>query len=446
MSKIGLIISREYNSRVKKKSFIIMTFLGPLLMAALIVIPVIFATIKDDSVKKIAVIDPAGKFKSTFDKLKSYQFDYLNNTTVDEVKKDFDKKDYYAVLYYTDTAKLSTHNIFLSSNKQPNINVKVAISQAIEKQIHNEKLTNAGISAEVLQSLKTNVDIETTKWTKEGKDEKSSTELSMGIGYFAAIMIYMFVFIYGAQVMRGVIEEKTNRIVEIIISSVKPFELMMGKIVGVALVVLTQLALWIVLTTAIISVTNSIMFSGKSTKSIEQVQSVVPQNSIPQVAQGNDMDANGVYKFLAENLKGIPVLTLVISFFFYFIGGYLLYSSLFAAIGAAVDNEADTQQFMLPISLPLIIGFIVAQVIVQNPESQIAFWFSIIPFTSPVVMMVRLAFGVPAWELALSITLLILTFIGTTWMAGKIYRTGILMYGKKINYRELWKWIRYNNA
>ncbi|HSH51392.1 MAG TPA: ABC transporter permease, partial [Bacteroidales bacterium] len=249
---------------------------------------------------------------------------------------------------------------------------------------------------------------------------------------------------FGAQVMRGVIEEKSSRIVEIIVSSAKPFQLMMGKIVGIALVGLTQFLLWIILTFIIVSGVKTAFFPELGTKNAQEVvvQDMFEEQNMEQIEniQPQNMDQfSGIF----NSIKSIDFGVIIGSFIFFFLGGYLLYGSLFAAVGSAVDNEADTQQFMFPITIPLILGIFVMINAINTPDSPIAFWFSIIPFTSPIVMMVRIPFGVPYWELALSMALLILTFLATTWMAGKIYRTGILMYGKKVNYKELWKWIRY---
>jgi len=255
----------------------------------------------------------------------------------------------------------------------------------------------------------------------------------------------MFIFIYGVQVMRGVIEEKTNRILEVIISSVRPFQLMMGKIIGVAMVGLTQFLLWVVLTFALTSVASPLLFGGQSKwdqvkKQMDQVEQVEKGSgvSIEEISGGDE-----TLEEFFEVLSSINIPQILLSFIFFFLGGYLLYSALFAAVGSAVDSETDTQQFMLPITIPLVLAIIVAQTVITNPDSQIAFWFSMVPFTSPVVMMVRLPFGVPAWELYLSMALLIIGFLATTWLAARIYRIGVLMYGKKITYKELGKWLFY---
>ncbi|MEA3478463.1 MAG: ABC transporter permease, partial [Bacteroidota bacterium] len=252
------------------------------------------------------------------------------------------------------------------------------------------------------------------------------------------------IFIFGAQVMRGVIEEKTSRIVEVIVSSVKPFQLMMGKIFGIALVGLTQFLLWVVLTFAIVSV---FQFAMSEKISAESVQQMIPTENqlVPQAELVEQQKEQDQIKMVFEAINSINFEVMIFSFLFFFLGGYLLYAALFAAIGSAVDSESDTQQFMMPVTIPLILSIIMAQFVIQNPDGPVAFWFSIIPLTSPVIMMVRIPFGVPMLDIYLSVGLLIASFIGTTWIAAKIYRTGILMYGKKVNYKELWKWITYRS-
>ena len=271
----------------------------------------------------------------------------------------------------------------------------------------------------------------------------------MIIGYLSGFLIYLFIFMFGAQVMRGVIEEKTSRIIEVIISSVKPFQLMMGKIIGIAFVGLTQFLLWVILTIMIVTGVKSAVFPEKDASQIKAQTELISTAGSMQNIQG--IDAVDAEQSMSEienifgSIENINFGIILGSFLFFFIGGYLLYAALFAAIGSAVDSEADTQQFMLPITIPLILSIIVMMNAIQTPDSPIAFWFSIIPFTSPVIMMVRIPFGVPYWQLFLSMGLLIITFIGATWVAAKIYRTGILMYGKKTTYKELWKWLRYKS-
>jgi ABC-2 type transport system permease protein len=332
---------------------------------------------------------------------------------------------------------------------QPSIHAIRHIETVLSNDIEKFKLAKYGINQATMDAAKTNVSLVTKKIDETGQENSANTEVSMMVGLFSGLLIYMFIFLYGVQVMRGVIEEKTSRIIEVIISSVKPFELMMGKIIGIALVGLTQFLLWIVLTTTLISGSQAVIESQFSKKelggqSIEEVMSsnqvAVPQEAEEEVAQFNEAALEDFMK----SFDTINFAVIIGSFLFYFLGGYLLYSALFAAVGSAVDNEADSQQFMLPITIPIIFSFVMAQYVISNPEGALSFWLSIIPFTSPIIMMVRIPFGVPYWELALSMAMLVVGFIGTTWLAGRIYRTGILMYGKKINYKELWKWLRYH--
>jgi len=453
MGKISLILKREYLTRVKKKSFLIMTIVGPILMAALIIVPVIMTKMEGEEMKVVAVVDKSysslskkfSLFYKAIPETDFLKFAYLPAANLEDLKKNMSKSDYYAILFIPDNV-LDSRVTQLYSNKQPSMSVKMHITNAIEKEIETMKLAASGIDKSVLESIKTNIDIQTIKWTEDGKEEQSNTELMMAVGFVSGFLIYFFIFMYGAQVMRGVIEEKTNRIVEVIISSVKPFQLMMGKIIGVAMVGLTQFLLWMILTFAIVTIAQTILFSDKIMATSQQMQAsgMLSAGGIQQVAPIANEDMTDAASLFAS-LQSINFGLLIGSFLFFFIFGYLLYAALFAAIGSAVDNEADTQQFMMPVTIPLILSLVMVQTVIQNPEGPIAFWMSIIPFTSPIIMMVRIPFGVSAWEIALSMTLLVLTFIFTTWLAGKIYRTGILMYGKKVNYKELWKWLRYKS-
>ncbi len=449
MNKIGLIIQREYMTRVTKKSFIIMTILGPVLMAALFIVPVWLAMNEEDEAN-ILVVDDSFMFKDRMEDTDKIHFQFLETgVSLDSAKQQMvANEDFDAVLYIHEKIMSSTAGIQLVYDKQPGINVIRHIENTIEDDIEKFKLAKSGIDQATLEAAKTNVRLVTTKLDEVGEESKSNTELSMMVGMFSGILIYMFIFLYGVQVMRGVIEEKTNRIIEVIISSVSPFELMMGKIIGIALVGLTQFLLWAVLSTTLISGSKMLVedhFAKQETAtSIEQAMTATESiDAEAGEAVSEELDQAAVDEVFAS-IDQIDFPVIVFSFLFYFLGGYLIYSALFAAVGSAVDNEADTQQFMLPITMPIIFSFVMAQVVINNPESPMSFWLSMIPFTSPIIMMVRIPFGVPYWELALSMFLLVVGFIGTTWVAGRIYRTGILMYGKKITYKELWKWLRYH--
>ncbi|MCF8336227.1 MAG: ABC transporter permease [Bacteroidales bacterium] len=454
MNKINLIIKREYLTRVRKKSFVIMTILGPLLFGAIVIAPAWLANLEDKQVKKIAVIDSSKIFINKLPETEYIKFNYLQNTRVEDIKRNFEQTDYYALLYITHLVANTSNSVVMYSDQQPSLSVKSHISSAIEKELEQQKLRAQGIDDNILQTIKTNINIRTVQWTEGGGEKESSTELAMIVGYFGGFLIYFFIFLFGAQVMRGVIEEKTNRIVEIIVSSVKPFQLMMGKIIGIGLVGLTQFGLWVVLTLIIVTGAKPLIAPQMTTPAAQEVKapSIMNNENTEQAMPFQETASQQSTEDLSGNIEAEPIFNaledinfgLIIGvFIFFFLGGYLLYGSLFAAIGSAVDNETDTQQFMLPITIPLILAIIVLVQGISNPQGGIAFWFSIIPLTSPILMMARLPFGVPTWEVMLSMALLALTFIGTTWLSGKIYRTGILMYGKKVNYKELWKWIRY---
>lgn len=466
MNKIFLIIQREYLTRVRKRSFIVMTILGPILMAMLFILPVYLATRQDEK-RQIQVIDETGWFSGKFEDTENYRFIPVA-LSLEQAKLGLRNSDGDALLYIPGTKLSIPDKAIIYSDNPPTLNLKGYISNIMNREIEKQKLAaeirkeilhqspekvaeadtsrEDLISETILKNIRSDIQLTSFKVTEEGSEEKSYTEAYMIAGMVFSILIYMFIFMFGSSVMRGVIEEKTNRIVEVIVSSVKPFQLMMGKIIGVALVGLTQFLLWIVFT-GIIIITVQQAFPEKF-KLADQEKAVVVSNDMNPAANSGTAtiaaaDQQGTTNEVLEAIKSINFPVLLASFLFFFIGGYLLYGALFAAIGSAVDNETDTQQFMLPITVPLIFALIVAQSVVNDPNGPLAFWLSMIPFTSPVIMMVRIPFGVPYWQLGLSVGLLVAGFFLTTWIAARIYRTGILMYGKKVNYGELWKWIRY---
>ena len=416
MHKIWLIIKREYLVRVRKKSFIIMTILGPILMAALLIVPTYLA--EENKENRIIALNEDANYN--LEDSEFIHFTTIPTSEAELLKTDFSESPFYALLY------IEGENFTLYSNQQISLSVSKSIEKQLERLIEHEKLKLLGIDLQILEDANTEINITTKIISEDGNTSNSQAEASMGIGFISGILIYMFIFMYGTMVMRGVIEEKTSRIVEVIISSVKPFQLMMGKILGVALVGLTQFVLWILLT-IIISTVAELAFLDANVMATEM----------------NSSDQSVILAQVAEFTGGINLLQIFLAFIFYFLAGYLMYSALFAAVGSAVDAEADTQQFVLPITIPLILSFVLITPIMENPDGTLAFWMSMIPFTSPVIMMVRLPFGVANWELALSIGILIASFIATTWLAGRIYRTGILMYGKKATYKEIWKWLKY---
>ena len=393
-----------------------MTILGPILMAALLIVPTFLATQTQEN-RIIALNEDANYILEDSEFI---HFTTIPTSEAELLKTDFSESLFYALLY------IERENFTLYSNQQISLSVSKSIEKQLEQLIEHEKLKLLGIDLQILEDASTEINITTKIISEDGNTSNSQAEASMGIGFLSGILIYMFIFMYGTMVMRGVIEEKTSRIVEVIISSVKPFQLMMGKILGVALVGLTQFVLWIILT-IIISTVAELAFLDANVM----------------VTEMNSSDQSVILAQVAEFTGGINLLQIFLAFIFYFLAGYLMYSALFAAVGSAVDAEADTQQFVLPITIPLILSFVLITPIMENPDGTLAFWMSMIPFTSPVIMMVRLPFGVANWELALSTGILVASFIGTTWLAGRIYRTGILMYGKKATYKEIWKWIKY---
>lgn len=450
MNKIALIIRREYITRVRKKSFLIMTFLTPFLFALIFIIPALVMTNEDKDFKKIAVIeDGSDLFTNVIPDTKDTDFEYLEGVKLNDIKNNFAELGYYGVLYISPDLVANPDAIQLISRKQPPIGLLDHISGSLEKEIEKQKLLAYNIENldEILRTINTSVRVQTIKMDETGSARETSTGISMALAYIGGFLMYMLVFMFGSMVMRGVIEEKTNRIVEVIVSSVKPVQLMLGKIIGVALVGLTQFALWIVLTLALVMVVKTNLLPEGAMEQLQQLpQSFAEADQATAAGSaGTTVTAEQLTEFqqIFAGALSMPWGLIIFSFVFYFLTGYLLYASLFAAIGSAVDNETETQQFMLPVTIPIILGLVVAMGTMQNPESSVSFWFSIIPLTSPIVMMARIPFDVPAWEIALSMGLMLLTIVGAVWMAAKIYRTGILMYGKKTSYKELWKWLTY---
>lgn len=451
MNKISIIIKREYLTRVRKKSFLIMTILAPLLMASLFVLLPTLMMNQKGEFKKIAVVeDNSDLFKGVIKNTKDAEFVYLDNTKVDDLKKTFEAKGYYGILYISPELVNTPNAVYLISQKQPPIGLLQHIENSLKNEIERQKLLSYKIENldEIMKNVETNVTVQTKKIDESGTEKGTSTGIAMALAYLNAFIMYMLVFIFGAQVMRGVIEEKTSRVVEVIISSVKPIQLMMGKIIGIALVGLTQFLIWVILTVAAVSVLKTTVFDKNNPT--ETVQSM-PQNLMAgdnqtsAAVQQNTMSPEmAEFSKMFDNAMNQPWGLIIICFVFYFITGYLLYASVFAAIGSAVDNETETQQFMLPVMIPIILGLMVAMGTMQNPESSLSFWCSLIPLTSPIVMMARLPFGVPYWQIAVSMAIMLLTFILFVWMAAKVYRTGILMYGKKTSWKEMIKWLRYS--
>jgi ABC-2 type transport system permease protein len=408
-----------------------MSIIGPLLIASLWAIPIWLAT-RDTEKRTIDVVDESGYFVNKFPENESLTFNFIDLDIAD-AKKRMDENKNYGLLYIPPIDIDHPQGITFFSEKNPSIDVIGNLERIMKNNIEEMKLIRSSIDKETLERLKADISIDTINMTESG-EKTGSAGLATVIGYIAAIMIYFFIFIYGIQILRGVIEEKSSRIIEIIVSSVRPFQLMMGKIIGVGAVGLTQFLIWIFLGFGITTIVGS-YFN-------------VNQNETVAVAAGMNEAQDESAQFVAEifnSLDAINIPLLLFAFLFYFLGAYLLYGSLFAAVGSAVDNDTDAQQFQLPITIPLIFSLIVLSAILREPDGSFAFWLSIIPLTSPIIMMMRIPFGVPYWEILLSMSLLILGFIFTTWLASRIYRIGILMHGAKVNYRILGKWLFMKN-
>ena len=432
MNKIGLIIRREYLTRVRKKSFIIMSIVGPLLFGLIGVIPIWLASMESDE-KIIEVLDESGYFRGKLENAGPATFIYLDNT-LDEAKDDLKSKNSYGLLYIPPLDLDNPEGITFFAEKNPSIEIQISLERFLKNEIEGIKLEKSGIDQEQLDKIKTNIDLNVINITEKGEKE-GDVGIATAAGYISAFLIYFFIFLYGVQTLRGVIEEKTSRIVEIIISSVKPFQLMMGKIIGIGAVGLTQLLLWVILTVMIYQ--GALIFYDVNLSKSRQIE--LAQNA--QAEPNDDVDIPEIF----EKINTINFPLMLGTFLFYFLAAYLFYGSLFAAVGSAVDNDADAQQFQLPITLPLIFSIMLLAAIIRDPHGDLAFWASIIPFTSPVVMMMRIPFDPPVWHIILSMVCMVLGFIFTTWLAGRIYRIGILMHGAKVNYKILFKWLMMRN-
>jgi ABC-2 type transport system permease protein len=448
MNKILLIIQREYLSRVKKKSFILMTLLTPIIIAAFYGMMIYF-TVKGTAgtAEKIAVVNENTTLTEKLVKTDTRTYVYVNEPLAN-LKKDIRKSGYDYILYIPNFSLDTPTGIQLIGAKQPSLNLNNKVEGDVKNLIRTQKLKESGLAQADVDRLNAAVNIDTKKIDEGGKEENSSAGATAIIGSAAGILMFLFIFIYGVQVMRGVIEEKTSRIIEVMISSVKPFQLMMGKIIGIALVGLTQFILWIVLSVSISTIAVQV-FVGKdkveniNAKAASNAPLTKEEKTALQVKKAAD---GGPVAYVQKSLASLNITKIVTVFLIFFIGGYLFYSALYAAIGSAVDSETETQQFMMPVMMPLFVGYgLSLSVVNSDPYGTMAFWLSMIPFTSPIAMMVRLPYGVPDWQLALSIVLLIGGFIGTVWIASRIYRVGILMYGKKTNFKELIKWFSYKN-
>lgn len=431
MNKIALIILREYTSRVKKKSFLLTTFLVPLFFIAMYV-GVFFLTKKsfEESHALVHVVDQQGDIQNKLKSNKNITYIVSNVALQEEIESLKDKEKNTTLLIIPDDF-LESRRVELLSAGKPNITTQAEIREQLKEIIRTAEYTKLGIDVASIQRVNDRVTISTKEITDEGDAKESHTEIAMGVAMALSVLIYLSLFLYGAQVMRGIIEEKSNRIIEVIISSVKPFQLMIGKIVGIGLVGLTQFLLWVLLTLALSSAATTMLYDQNSTTELA--------GSIEEGGLGKPQSLE-----IMDALQSIHLGELLICFFLFFLGGYFLYSALFAAVGSAVDSETEASQFTMPITMPLLLTYVLSfGVLVNDPHGSIATWLSFIPFTSPIAMLVRIPFGVPLWQIATSLACLIVGFLITTWAASRIYRVGILMYGKKASFKELIKWFSY---
>lgn len=448
LRNIKTIISREYLTRVQKKSFLLITFLGPVFFAAIALLPSIIMFMAEDKGKQIAVVDQSGIVLPKMESDATITYHDYSTANPDSLKTQLSELEMDAMVLVSplDSATKSV-NVSAFSNSPISVDLKERISDKIDEAVEDYRISlyDVGDLKQIMNEVKSDVNISTYTLGEDGEEKISSSEVFMIISLLLSTIIYFFIAMFSGMVMQSVIEEKTSRVVEVLVSSVKATELMFGKIIGVACVALTQFLLWIVLTAVLVTGVSAFVgfdtMMGDPAQS-EQMMQMTGQMSgvdMEQMAAVTEGDGLGV---IISTLQEINYGQLIFGFFIYFALGYLLYASFFAAIGSAVENEADTQQLQMPITVPLIIGFFIAFYAFKAPDSAVVFWGSMIPFTSPIVMLARIPFGVPAWELALSIAILVGTFIACGWASAKIYQIGILMFGKKTTFKDLWKWLR----
>ena len=438
MNHLPLIIKREYLNKVRNKSFIIMTFVSPLIFVAIFALVGYLKNVNNDDVRNISIFDESGMFQNSFENTETIKYTILSSVSLTEARALTESDKSYGLLHIPKTnglVDLANATTFYSEDT-PARGLMNTMEDIIEAQVNNDILKEANIDAEKIKELRVRLDIKQESFAGERTSEVGSIA-KLIFGGAAGYLLFMFIIIYGNMIMRSVIEEKTSRIIEVIISSVKPIKLLLGKIIGTSLAGVTQFVAWVVLI-GILSTVAAIVFGIDPTAMQQEQQEILLQT------QGVQTGSPDFMMQAMDAYNSLPLFNLIIMFLLFFIGGYLLYASLYAAIGAAVDNETDTQQFMMPILMPLILGIYVGFfTVIDNPHGTVSQIFSYIPFTSPVVMLMRIPFGVPIWQQVLSIVILFVTFIGIVWFAAKIYRVGILMYGKKASYKEIAKWLKY---
>ncbi len=443
----GIIISREYLNKVKKKSFLITTFLVPVLFAALCILPSVIMLGTKESSKSIAVIDNSGIVAPVLEDSETATYTVLEGESVDKMKLSLESLGYDALLVVSPLdAEQKTLSADVYSNKPMGMDLNENLHSKINSAVEAYRIEQSGIEnlKDIMKEVKANVKMHSYTLDEEGKERVSESGVYMMVSMLLGMIIYMFIALFGGMVMSSVIEEKASRVVEVLVSSVKATELMFGKIIGVALVALTQFFLWIVLTLAIVGVVGAIsgqnLLQGTDTTQI--VQSVGGLDAEQSEAVAEALSDQGEMNVILSTIGNLPFGKIITCFVIFFIFGYMLYASLFAAIGSAVENEGDTQQLQIPLTIPLLLGFFIAIYAFKAPDSALVLWGSMIPFTSPIVMLARLPFGVPAWEIIVSVILLIATFAVCAWLSAKIYKVGILMFGKKSTWKDLWKWLK----
>lgn len=436
MNHLPLIIKREYLTKVRNKSFILMTFLSPLIMIGLFFFVGYLSSVNNDTVRTIYVLDETSFLSESFKTNDQTIYNHLSELDLETAKTLANQEQAYGLLHIPNVSLETVSNaIKFYSEDSPSLSIISSLESKIETKLSELKLKNNGVDLALIKASKTIVDINQESF--EGvKTSKTGSIIKLIFGGAAGYLLFMFIIIYGNMIMRSVIEEKTSRIIEVIISSVKPIQLMLGKIIGTSLAGITQFVIWLLLGSVLFFATAAIF-------GVDLSQTQTPQQELVNQVVSNP-ESTDKFQMMVNEMSALPIDNLVVAFILFFIGGYLLYSSLYAAIGAAVDNETDTQQFMLPILMPLILAIYVGVfTVIEDPHGTISTVFSFIPFTSPVVMLMRIPFGVPLWQQLVSLLILIVTFIFTVWFAAKIYRVGILMYGKKPTYKELFKWLKY---
>lgn len=449
MNKTLIIIGREFSTRVRKKSFLILTIVVPILFAGFYAF-LMWMLLKDDTQeRKIAVVNRSS-IELPLEKVNNNTFEYADTSITQSSAPEFlMQNNYYAVLWIPENI-MDHPEIPIYSFSQVPMELKNEIASQVRKKIEDIKRGAVIAESQVpdleakLAATQTPVLVRTLKVSEEtGVAKESSSEIASAIGLIGGMIIYFFIFMYASQVMKGVIEEKTNRIIEVLVSSVKPFQFLMGKIIGVAAVGLVQFLIWVVFGVVLIIAMQAFFLPQLDMEALRNAGSIA--GGMPDIAGTSNLSQEQlqIIQKIAMTIDPLFIAKFLGAFLFYFIGGYLLYASLFAAIGAAVDNETDSQQFLTPLSIVLVVGLYIGFAAMKSPESPLVFWSSLIPFTSPIVMLVRIPFGVPTWELLTSMALLVASFIFFTWLSGKIYRVGILMYGKKVTWEELYKWLKY---